>query len=166
MLDKLLEKLRTLRQTGIIMGAAGAATALSTEVEWMPKGPAMLVLGSMASLLMFFLKKDYYRMNEAIARQAEEQLRLAMVTTNRFADVDANCAADKTLLMLQIADCVKVKEAGNSTTRIYSRINHESKRVTILETKLGMHDGPPKDDEPDDIEDLDKTPAMGTRVKE
>lgn len=158
MLDQLIEKLRTLRQTGVIMGAAGAATVMSDTVDWLPKGPFMMILGSLASLLMFFLKRDYYRINSTIARLDAQQLNASIACAERFSEIEATAQADKAELFLAISDCVKVKEAGITATRIYDRVNKETMRITIIETKLHMHDNASASD-PD--EDLDKTPPMG-----
>jgi hypothetical protein len=159
MLDRFRERMGA---PAAIMGSATAATALADKIPWLPQGPGMLVLGAMFSLVLFFVKRDYGRINGELERHAQELIALAAAGAARATELEKRVLQVQADLLLAIADCVKVKEAGNSATRIYDRINRETMRITIMEAKLGMHDSVRLSD-PE--EDLDKTPPLGVRTR-
>lgn len=182
MLEKLFEKLRTFRQTSVIMGAAGATTLLaeSNTIEWLPKGPVSLIVGTGASLLLFYVKRDYNRINAALERQEARQLAaegkslddkhaMTIAFAERSTAMENRQQIDKRDLMFMVGNCVKVTEMSRSLNGVFNRINKESLRTTIIETKLGMHDSvhpATHDDEPTpELMDDDPTPPYGRPVK-
>jgi hypothetical protein len=121
-------------------GAVLAGLDLAGVIEQMPsKALAFLVVG-LFGVILFFVRRDYGRINASIDNNTK-----AIQLGDKRAD------ERHTQLQRELGECVKHTDAAKSFSRVHAKLNRISSRVTVLETKEGMHDdAPPADDEPED----------------
>lgn len=117
-------------------------------LEQIPSKLIALIVGSMFAAILFFVKRDYSRINTGIEASAA-----AIGLLDKKGDERAIAAERRHAeLQKEIGECVKHTDMARSMSRVHAKINRNATRVTVLETKAGMHDGHPPpgpDDEPE-----------------
>lgn len=123
--------------TAIIVSALGLAGVGEIGVlDVLPKGVLMTLTLAMLSVVLFFVKRDYKRINDGMEAAAKLATELRDLVERHHNE-----------LLIELTDCVRVKDFGLTMDRVYGSINSVGKRVTVVETKMGLHDRAPADEE-------------------
>lgn len=110
-----------------MLSLAGAGELGLTDM--IPKGALVTATLALLGFVLFFVKRDYARINAHLEKNGSQVGGLEK-------KVDANHNA----VMLELNDCIKVKDFSPSMNRIHNRVNRVVQRQVVVETKLGMHE--------------------------
>lgn len=122
----------------VVAAASGLSIVSLDSMGWLdvlPKAALVPIVVALFGAVLFFVRRDYGRINDHIAKNTAE---LAMLRSE-------SSKASRELLV-EMNRRVTVEEFGRSQDRVHGKMNRIDKRVTILETKMGMHDHADLDD--------------------
>lgn len=104
-------------------------------LDTLPKAALIPIVVALFGAVLFFVRRDYGLINDHIAKNTVELAALRVESSKASRE-----------LLVEMNRRVTVEEFGRSQDRVHGKMNRIDKRVTILETKMGMHDAAELDD--------------------
>lgn len=131
----------------VVSGMSLAGLGEAGILETLPKGALLAIIGIMFTVILFFAKRDYGRINTSIEKLAAAQSETNKKVDSAQSEMNKKIDANHTAVMIEIGNCVSVRDNSATVNGIFKRVNAIDRRTVVLETKAGLRGVIPTDDE-------------------